>query len=391
VDPHQPAYWLSRDPADAALFLARTAVASRAVGGFVKAAEGGPSWLTPEVQKALGNAALGAGVGGLGGLGVGLFSKRKKNPLTSALTGAALGGVLGGAVPEVYNRGKAWLNAPSIPAGSELATEQAQAAAYAKLSAPWKLYYKLLGGAPPIPTGPKPADQLGALEQAKANTPTGELVGDTAAAIGAGGADLGKDYAMANPTAVGAHGLLGARQYLKYRNTRDAQVTENVRRGLEPMKSEPIPKPAAKRPPGVAIPVTKPETPIRTLKQVLGDAGNQVQPSWTGRIPGLGGPGLAHDAEIGRGLRAVMAGQVVPKSMADILGATPAGGGAAYRVHRPTVQSAEMAGRPVLPKGSSKLRRGALALGGALLQQGGLGIGLAGMRQLPTMDLESRP
>jgi hypothetical protein len=99
VDRHQPAYWLSRDPAEAAEFLARTAVASRAVGGFVKTA------LDPGMQEALTNAAFGAGIGGLGGLGVGLFSKRKKNPLTTALTGAALGGVLGGAVPAAY---KAW-------------------------------------------------------------------------------------------------------------------------------------------------------------------------------------------------------------------------------------------------------------------------------------------
>jgi hypothetical protein len=116
VDPSQPAYWLSRTPEEAAGFLARTTIASRAVGGFVKRAAGMPT-LDPSTQRLLTNAAIGAGVGGLGGLGIGLFSRRRKNPLTSALSGAAIGGVLGGAVPEAYNRLKAYTEPVVRPPG----------------------------------------------------------------------------------------------------------------------------------------------------------------------------------------------------------------------------------------------------------------------------------
>ena len=54
MDRHQPAFWLSQDPVKAAEFLARTAVASRVVGGFVKTAQNPPaaggSWMTPGVS-----------------------------------------------------------------------------------------------------------------------------------------------------------------------------------------------------------------------------------------------------------------------------------------------------------------------------------------------------
>jgi hypothetical protein len=45
MDSHQAAYWLDRTPAEAADFLARTATASRRIGGFVKRADpAGPGW-----------------------------------------------------------------------------------------------------------------------------------------------------------------------------------------------------------------------------------------------------------------------------------------------------------------------------------------------------------
>jgi hypothetical protein len=130
VDPHQPAYWLSKGPEEAAGFLARTAVASRTVGGFVKRAAG--FQLDPHLQQVLGNAAIGAGIGGLGGLGAGLFSRRRKNPLTAALSGAAIGGVLGGAGPEVYGRVRNWLNQPDPPPGGSpmQPLDKAQISAY---------------------------------------------------------------------------------------------------------------------------------------------------------------------------------------------------------------------------------------------------------------------
>jgi hypothetical protein len=98
MDSHRAAYWLDRPPAEAADFLARTAVASRRVGGFVKRAAGwqdalGQAMANPHLQ----NAAIGAGIGGLGGLGIGMLNRKKKNPLATALSGAAIGGLGAGA------------------------------------------------------------------------------------------------------------------------------------------------------------------------------------------------------------------------------------------------------------------------------------------------------
>jgi hypothetical protein len=106
MDRHQAAYWLDRTPAEAADFLARTVVASRLVGGFVKRADA-PDWrsaLNSVAENApLKHTLIGAGLGGLGGLGVGMLNRRKKSPWSTALTGAALGGGAGLAYTGVRN------------------------------------------------------------------------------------------------------------------------------------------------------------------------------------------------------------------------------------------------------------------------------------------------
>lgn len=87
-----PISLLEKTPQEAAEFLVKTAVVSRFVGSFVKKGD-----------QLLQNALIGAGVGGLGGLGLGMFGKRRKNPLASALTGALAGGAIGGGLSLMGN------------------------------------------------------------------------------------------------------------------------------------------------------------------------------------------------------------------------------------------------------------------------------------------------
>jgi hypothetical protein len=90
----------SDELAIAAADLAATLRAARA-GTGKQAAEWGDtlrnawSGISPEAQSMLGGTAIGAGVGGLGGLVAGMGDRKRKNPLASALTGALGGGALG--------------------------------------------------------------------------------------------------------------------------------------------------------------------------------------------------------------------------------------------------------------------------------------------------------
>lgn len=92
------AFLIPNDAASAALQLARCKVAAAEVGGFHKTADF--DW-----QQALTPVAIGAGVGGLGGLALGARSKRKVNPLWTALNGAALGAAGGGAYSALRHSG----------------------------------------------------------------------------------------------------------------------------------------------------------------------------------------------------------------------------------------------------------------------------------------------
>lgn len=98
--PQLPVSLLSGSTADAAEFLAKTAFASRRMGGLTKRAFPDLSALQSGAQQALQNpvvrnALIGGTIGGLGGGALGLFSRRKRHPLTSALTGALAGAGLG--------------------------------------------------------------------------------------------------------------------------------------------------------------------------------------------------------------------------------------------------------------------------------------------------------
>lgn len=103
----------------AALQLARCKVAASEVGGFHKQADPGQAWWqNPAVQQTLAPVAIGAGVGGLGGLALGARSKRKVNPLWTALSGATIGAAGGGLYAAAANRGL--LNTPPSLQPSEV-------------------------------------------------------------------------------------------------------------------------------------------------------------------------------------------------------------------------------------------------------------------------------
>lgn len=105
--------WETLDVKSAAEMLARTHVAARklqkranplagmALPDFAGMASQAGQWLQsmlprdPAARDIATKALIGAGAGGLGGLGLGVMSDRKKNPLTTALTGALGGGMVG--------------------------------------------------------------------------------------------------------------------------------------------------------------------------------------------------------------------------------------------------------------------------------------------------------
>lgn len=232
MDRHHPAYWLSRDPSEAAAFLARTAVASRTVGGFVKAGA------MPSTNDTLINAALGAGVGGLGGLGVGLMSRRKKSPLTSALTGAALGGTIGATAPVAYGAAKDW--AQKLPDTLSTPETKAQADAYNKLNDFWKIWYKATGGAPPVTQDDPLKEPLTDVDKAKGKEGYGELfakgTGKAIAAPIATAAGVARDY----PSQVAGHLGFGAVQAAHFlRNKLPGERWRLAREGAAAMEGAP--------------------------------------------------------------------------------------------------------------------------------------------------------
>ncbi len=96
--------------------LARTAVASRLVGGMVKRANpfsDAAAWFGRqplEMQGAMGGAAL----GGLGGAMLGYRDRERRDPLTTTLTGALGGAALGGGGAAVAKHWGQWGNGANV-------------------------------------------------------------------------------------------------------------------------------------------------------------------------------------------------------------------------------------------------------------------------------------
>lgn len=240
MDQHRPAYWLSKGPEEAADFLARTAVASRTVGGFVKRAAG--FQLDPHLQQVLGNAAIGAGIGGIGGLGAGLFSRRRKDPLTAALSGAAIGGVLGGAGPELYGKVRDWVNRPAPPPGGApmTALDRAQVAAYEAMPSWQKALARVgLKDVPAeAPGGPGAATTPPTPLQARMDRDP--LVGTALKGVGEGLGNLGTGLynfsSFRQQPAASAAGHLGLAA-AQYQHGTGRQAYRQFMQGIDPLKS----------------------------------------------------------------------------------------------------------------------------------------------------------
>jgi hypothetical protein len=255
----------------------------------------------PDLQNAL----LGAGLGGLGGLGMGLMSKRKKNPLTSALTGAALGGTLGYALPAVY-RG---MNTP--PTTGNAAQDAQIAAKWHSLSGPEQLMHFAKGTLPTLDAGPAPPGEPGTLaQQAKDQTGVTGAINKTLAQ-GAGG--IG-GYIANHPGATTAGGALLAGQGLHKFMTAPGQTYRDVRQGI---LSTPAPPPPTVAPGGTAT-VTPAQARAARLHQFLGESSSEL-----GRLAPITGPQLPtyntrwqrynpfrtwNEGVLGRGLEKIQAG-----------------------------------------------------------------------------------
>ena len=156
MTPNCPAYYLDRDPAEAAEFLAKLAVASRRVGGFVKAAD-----MPPEVAAVLRNGLIGAGVGGVAGGISGLLNRKRRNPLRTALTGALIGGGLGAsgtALKGVYDSyaGNGPQGGPASMTDQAAASQDTALAAAAAAKTPAaRLIERIPGLGGPAPVGPR--------------------------------------------------------------------------------------------------------------------------------------------------------------------------------------------------------------------------------------------
>lgn len=306
MDRHHPAYWLNRDPAEAALFLSRTAVASRTVGGFVKTADG----LPPGMQDTLTHAAIGAGLGGLGGLGVGLFSRRRKNPLTTALTGAALGGVLGGALPPAYEALKGLGQPAGITAAqAELAGQEGKTFR----DMPWyqQLYYKLPWASPPpidpAKMAPKTPVPKTPLDVEKEQATWGRIGAKGVKDVGTGAIELGrdvtgiKDRPWTASTIQGA-GALGSGAMWQAR--RQLRAFRELEAGAAAM----APNTAAGRAPAAAVTPTG-GTPryaqrLRSAANILTTVpGNPLDPRRLGTQMGRGWDIMRREGQVGPGLR----------------------------------------------------------------------------------------
>jgi hypothetical protein len=332
--------------------------------------------MTPELQKTLGNAALGAGIGGLGGLGVGLFSKRKKNPLTSALTGAALGGVLGGALPEAWNRGKAMLETPpAAAAGDDAAIAQARAAIYKKMPY-WQRAWHHVPFVPPpeISTGSAPPSQPDAYEQEKAKDNFVSLGAGTAAEGAKGGLGAFGGFFLDNPVSTSSHAALAALQARHhFKHDAPAQLARDVTAGLPGLKDVATDKTSA----GAGATVTAgPHTttvppidakPIAELNAAMTTAGRRAKPNWTGYLSHpFGGREQSLDADVGQGLMDVLKRRtpttIDPDSARAAFvrpGMTNPSAPGGYRVSPMAVQQARNAGRTLRHEVPGRFRRGA--------------------------------
>jgi hypothetical protein len=291
---HHPAYWLSREPAEAADFLARTAVASRIVGGFVKKAEGESSWLTPDMQRVLTHGAIGAGIGGAGGLGMGLFSKRKKNPLATALTGAAIGGVLGGAGPEIYEGIKGQAN--KVPTSPNTPQSRQAGNSFKNMSGFRQGLYKALDWTPPVDTGPTPTEQMSPEQKAKADTTWGDIAGKTTSETVKGTADVANAVKRNYPLTAAAHaGILAGQVGYHHRVLGPAQRARDFLEGAPLLDKGPATTTAV---PGATVTRT-PNSSQATLAQELA----------THMSPRATATGLLRGGVVGQDWRAGQAGR----------------------------------------------------------------------------------
>ena len=191
------------------------------MGGFVKTAQGGASeWLTPDLKNVLTNSAIGAGIGGAGGLGMGLFSKKKKNPLTTALSGAALGGVLGGALPALYEGVKGQTTAaPATGIDPQVAAAEAN---FNKQDA-WSQFVGKIKGL-----------------TASANTSWPTVLKNLGGSAVGGTADYGWNAAKDNPKTLATHaGILGAQGLYHHNVTVPARNARDFTQGVHLLDKPP--------------------------------------------------------------------------------------------------------------------------------------------------------
>lgn len=145
---------LPSSAAEAAALLARTAVASRAVGGFCKQAA-----VPPELQRALLAAGIGAAGGGALGLAAGATGKRRRplrGLLQGAVAGAGLGGGLAGAAQLLPKLSPVWRDLQQ-QAASQAARRSAVTDLNEALGGPG---VSQLSDLPAVPPGAAPAGWL---------------------------------------------------------------------------------------------------------------------------------------------------------------------------------------------------------------------------------------
>jgi hypothetical protein len=165
---------------------------------------------------------------------MGLFSKRRKNPMTSALTGALLGGTLGAAVPAAYE-GLKGLSAPAYNSGNA-ALDARRAAAFDAAPGYMKAIYKITGGAPEIDSGAPLPEQQTQLQRTQANTGWSDIAKQTAKETLGGATGAAKGYAADNPATAAYHGAVGTAQGLYAARTAAAKRWQQVQAGVQGTK-----------------------------------------------------------------------------------------------------------------------------------------------------------
>jgi hypothetical protein len=362
MDSDRPAYWLDRSPAEAAGFLARTAVASRRVGGFVKQAA--PNWQTALNEfgrdKTVQHALIGAGVGGLGGLGLGMLDRKRKNPWATALTGATLGGLGAGAGSYLYRNPPSTLLAPSPEATRAVAqNEQNEATAYENAPPEEKALANVNIRQVPVPvsaTAGGGTAALSPLDAAKARNRTTDLLPSIArrGAVAVGGRVFGHDPGTVTATSLGMGTTLAADVALRQQAARFGEARRAAQafgRGVGAYKPENVPHV---------------NFALDQIGRAVAGTENPTASSW-GRIPGVNTAIRAmREADVGRQILALR------RSAGDIRTVpTPRGTGMSLGEsfapqHITNVLHAGGFGEPV-PKPSAGRR--ALGFGGSLAAQ----------------------